>query len=85
MGGREERAYGTLCIGQGKLQRPMMWTIWHRVAENKMKLKGISDNGQRIKYLRRYAGAELTNIWEKEERRVFEANREGEGGDGPHI
>ena len=24
-------------------------------------------------------------IWEKEERRVFEANGEGEGGDGPHI
>ena len=62
-----------------------MWTIWHRVAENKMKLKGISDNGQRIKYLRRYAGAELTNIREKEEHRVFEANREREGGDGPHI
>ena len=62
-----------------------MWTIGHREAENKMKLKGITDKGQRIKYLRRYAGAELTNIWEKEERRVFKANREGEGGDCPHI
>ena len=43
-----------------------------------MKLKGITDNGQRIKYPRRYAGAEHTNIWKKEERRVFEAN----GGEG---
>ena len=61
----------------------MMWTIWHREAENKMKLKGITDNGQRIKYPRRYAGAELTNIREKEERRVFEANREREVGGRP--
>ena len=41
-------------------------------------LRGITDNVQKMNFLRRCAGAELTEIWEKEERMVFEANREGE-------
>ena len=43
-----------------------------------MRLMGITDNVHRMKYLRRCAGAELTEIWEKEEHMVVEANREGE-------
>ena len=39
----------------------MMWTIWHRVAKNKMKLKVITDNGPRIKYPRRYASGRRRN------------------------
>ena len=65
-------------LGKDKLKRPKRWTNWHREAENKMRLMGITDNDQRMNYLRRCAGAELTEIWEKEERMVVEANREGE-------
>ena len=65
-------------LGKDRLKRPMIWTNWHRVAENKMRLMGINDNVRRINYLRRCAGAELTKIWEKEERMGIEANREGE-------
>ena len=73
-------------LGKDKLQRTMWLTIRHRDAENEMTLKGIMENGQRIKYLRRCPGAELTNTWEKVERRVFrgERGRRG-GGDSPHI
>ena len=65
-------------LGKDKLKRPKRWTNRHREAENKMRLMGITDNLQRMNYLRRCAGAELTEIWEKEERMVVEANREGE-------
>ena len=36
-----------------KLKWPMRWTNWHREAENKMRLMGITDNHQRKNYLRR--------------------------------
>ena len=65
-------------LGKDKLKRPKRWTNWHREAENKMRLMGITDNLQRMNYLRRCAGAELTEIWEKEERMLVKANREGE-------
>ena len=45
-----------------------------------MRLMGINDNVQRMNYLRRWAGMELTKIWEKEERMEVEGNREGGGG-----
>ena len=51
-----------------------------------MRLMGINDNVQRINYLRRWAGMELTEIWEKEEHMEVEGNREGGGGSaGPHL
>ena len=51
-----------------------------------MRLMGINDNVQRMNYLRRWAGMELTKIWEKEERMEVEGNREGGGGGaGPHL
>ena len=73
-------------LGKDKLKRPKRWTNWHREAENKMRLMGINDNVQRMNYLRRWAGMELTKIWEKEECMEVEGNREGGGGGaGPHL
>ena len=72
-------------LGGDKLKRIMRWTNWHREAENKMRLIGITDNVQRLNCLRRWAGEELTKIWEKEECMEVETNREGEGAVSAHT
>ena len=41
-------------------------------------MQGITDSDQKMNLLRSWAGAELTEPWEKEVHRVFEATREEE-------
>ena len=41
-------------------------------------MRGSTDSVQKMNLLRSWAGAELTKLWEKELRVVFEATREGE-------
>ena len=72
-------------LGGDKLKRIMRWTSWHREAKSKMRLMGINDNVQRLNCLRRWAGEELTEIWEKEEFMEVKANREGEGAVSAHT
>ena len=40
-------------LGENKLKRIMRWTNWHREAENKMRLRGITDNVKSLNCLRR--------------------------------
>ena len=68
---------GPCTLGKEKLKRPKRWADWHREAENKMRFGGITDSGQKLSFLRSCAGAELTELWEKEVRVVYEATGVG--------
>ena len=68
---------GPCILGKDKLKRPKKWADWHREAENKMRFGGITDGGRKLDFLRSCAGAELTELWEKEVRVVYEATGEG--------
>ena len=68
---------GPCILGKDKLKRPKRWADWHRDAENKMRFSGITDSAQKLNFLRSCAGAELTELWEKEVRAVYEATGEG--------
>ena len=68
---------GPCILGKDKLKRPKRWADWHRDAENKMRFSGITDSAQKLNFLRSCAGAELTELWEKEVRVVYEATGEG--------
>ena len=69
---------GPCVLGKDKLKRPKRWTDWHKDAENKMRFSGITNSVQKMNFLRSCAGVELTELWEKEVRVVFEGTREGE-------
>ena len=64
-------------MGKDKLKRPRRWADWRRDADNKMRFSGITDSAQKLNFLRSCAGAELTELWEKEVRVVYEATGEG--------
>ena len=68
---------GPCILGKDKLKRPKRWADWHRDAENKMRFSGITDSVQKLNFVRSCAGAELTKLWEKQMRVVYEATREG--------
>ena len=64
-------------MGKDKLKRPKRWEDWLREVENKMRFGGITDSTQKLNFMRSCAGAELTKLWEKQVRVVYEATREG--------
>ena len=64
-------------MGKDKLKRPKKWADWHRDAENKMRFSGITDGGRKLDFLRSCAGPELTELWDKEVRVIYEATGEG--------
>ena len=68
---------GPCILGKDKLKRPKKWVDWHRDAENKMRFSGITDSGRKLDFLRSCAGQELTELWDKEVRVVYEATGEG--------
>ena len=68
---------GSCTLGKDKLKRPKKWADWHREVENKMRFGGITDGGRKLDFLRSCAGAELTELWDKEVRVVYEATGEG--------
>ena len=68
---------GPCILGKDKLKRPKRWADWHRDAENNMRFSGITDSAQKWNFLRSCAGAELTELWDKEVRVVYEATGEG--------
>ena len=78
VGGLNVRHMGSCTLGKDKLKRPKKWADWHREAENKMRFGGITDGGGRkLDFLRSCAGAELTELWDKEVRVVYEATGDG--------
>ena len=68
---------GACILGRDKLKRPKKWADWLREAENKMRFGGITEGSRKCDFLRSCAGAELTELWDKEVRVVYEATREG--------
>ena len=68
---------GPCILGKDKLKRPKKWADWHRDAENKMRFSSITDSGRKLDFLRSCAGAELTELWDKEVRVVYEATGAG--------
>ena len=68
---------GPCILGRDKLKRPKKWADWLREAENKMRFGGITEGGRKWDFLRSCAGAELTELWDKEVRVVYEATGEG--------
>ena len=69
---------GPCVLGKDKLKRPKKWTYGHKDVENKMRFLGITESVQNMNFLRTCAGAELTKVWEKEVRVLFEVTREWE-------
>ena len=68
---------GPCLLGKEKLKRPKKWSDWKKDVENKMRFLGIDNSSQKMNFLRRCAGAELTEFWEKEVRVQFEVTMEG--------
>ena len=69
---------GPCILGKDKLKRPKRWADWYQEAENKMRFSGITDSGQKLSFLRSCAGAELTELWDKEVRVAYEATGDRE-------
>ena len=67
----------TCSLGTDKLKRPKKWADWLREAENKMRFRGITEGERKWDFLRSCAGAELTELWDKEVRVVYEATWDG--------
>ena len=53
-----------------------MYVAGKKDAENKMRFLGIEESSQKLNFVRSCAGAELTELWEKEVRVWFEAGKE---------
>ena len=62
-------------LGKDKLKRPKNWFDWKKDAENKMRFLKIEDE-QKLDFITSCAGAELTELWEKEVMPRFEAKVE---------
>ena len=67
---------GACTLGRDKLKRPKKWADWLREAENKMRFGGIMGEDRKWAFLRSCAGAELTELWDKEVRVKYEATGE---------
>ena len=67
---------GACSLGRDKLKRPKKWADWLREAENKMRFGGITEEDRKWAFLRSCAGAELTELWDKEVRVIYEATGE---------
>jgi hypothetical protein len=59
-------------LGRDKMRRYKKWSDWRKEAESKMAFLGITQNSQKIAYIKSCAGAELLTFWEKEARVRFE-------------
>ena len=62
---------GACVLGIDKMKRPKVFMDWVKEAQAKIDYMGISDNKQKVALLRSWAGRELLNFWEKEERIQF--------------
>ena len=67
---------GPCILGKDKLKRPKRWADWHWDAENKIRFSGINDSGQKLNFLMSCSGVELTELWDKEVRVVYEGTWE---------
>jgi hypothetical protein len=63
----------TCALGRDKMKRYKKWSDWHKEAKNKMAFIGITEEAQKVAYLKSCAGAELLTFWEKEARVRLEA------------
>jgi hypothetical protein len=59
-------------LGRDKVKRYKKWTDWHKQAKAKMSYLGITNNSQKVNYVKSCAGPELLTFWEKEARIRFE-------------
>ena len=59
-------------LGRDKIKRYKKFIDWVSEAEAKMSLLQITDNNQKINFLRSSAGAELKTFWDKEARAQWE-------------
>ena len=55
-------------LGKDKLKRFKKWDDWIRDAETKMVFLGLTENQQKVNFIRSCAGPELTEFWIKEAR-----------------
>ena len=60
-------------LGKDKLKRYKRWKEWLADAENKMRFLKVTDEQEKLAFLRSCAGPELTEFWDKEARICFTA------------
>ena len=63
---------GPCHLGRDKMKRYKKWGDWLKEAKSKMAFLAITENSQKVAYIRSCAGTELLTFWEKEARIRFE-------------